>query len=103
MFLDRPVGFRPGGEPGAARVLVRVIARREPLIRLERGDPEVFGRECGALRHRGVGVAESQDVAARDERIGRLVPKLGPAARIGDQPVPAAQWVDHPLRLRFPA
>jgi hypothetical protein len=45
--LDRAVGFRPSGEPGTAGVLVRVIARREPLIGPVRGDPQVLG---GALR-----------------------------------------------------
>ena len=42
--LDRAVGLRAGGESGAAAVLVRVIARWEPLIGLERGDPQMFDR-----------------------------------------------------------
>src|ERR1700722_12287064 len=39
--LDRAVRFGPGREPGAARVLVRVIACRVALIGMEPGDPQM--------------------------------------------------------------
>src|SRR5260370_3768813 len=71
--LDRAVGFRPGGEPGATRVLVRVIACREPLIGMEGGDPQVLRREYGALVRRRVGVTEREHAGARDELVGGLV------------------------------
>jgi hypothetical protein len=83
--LDRAISFRPSGEPGTAGVLVRVIARREPLIGPVKGDPQVLGRECGPPGHRGGGMAESQDVTAGDELLGRLMPHFGPVARV-DQP-----------------
>ena len=101
--LDRAVGLRPWPAVQLARVLVGVITRREPLIGMVRGDPQVPGRECGALGHRGVGVAEQQDVAAGDKLVRGLMPEFVPVAPIGDQPVPAAQRVDHALCLRLPA
>src|SRR5690242_15930469 len=78
--LDRAVSFGPGRQPGAARVLVGVVACREALIRLVRGNPQMLRRECGTLGHRGVGVAESQDVAAWNELVARLVPEPAPVA-----------------------
>ena len=84
-------------------MLVGIVARRESFVGMVGGDPQMPGREGGALGHRRVGIAEQQDVAAGDKLVRGLMPESVPAAPIGDHPVPAAQRVDHALSLRFPA
>ena len=52
------VGRGPGRQVIPARMLVRVIPGREPLIGIVGGDPQVPGGELGPPHHVGVGLAE---------------------------------------------
>ena len=71
---DAAVGLRPLGQAVAAGVLVRVIARREPFLGMERRDPEVLGQEARPLEHRRAGLGERKHVLSRGRADRRLAP-----------------------------
>jgi len=55
VILERRVVPHVGGQTGAARVLVRILAGRIALARIVARDPEVPGHEGGALGDGGLG------------------------------------------------
>src|SRR5438309_4047478 len=55
LVLQLAVALDELRQTGASRVLVRVVARREHLIGVVFGDPEVLGRELRSLNRQGVG------------------------------------------------
>ncbi len=63
--VEVAVGGRPGGQPGAAGVRVGVVAGGEALGVVERGGPQVLGRERRTTVHGGVRLRHEHRPALR--------------------------------------
>src|SRR5271165_1534065 len=100
--LQRAVGGGPRGQPVPAGVLVGVVAGREALVGVVRGDPQVFGGELGPPDHVAVGLVERQHTVLGHELVGHRITQTVRPIRVGDPPVASDPSVGQPLRLRLP-
>ena len=90
-------------QPGPARMLVRIVASRVPLARIEARHPEMLGHEAGALDHLRLGRREGQDVLAGHQLVADGLAQPVLHRRIDDLPEAPGQRVDDPLGLGLAA
>ena len=97
--LERRVVAHVGRQPGAAGVLVRVLAGGVALARIVARDPEVPGHEAGALRDGGLRPRERQHVLARHQLVGDRLAETVPHRGVHDLPEAPGERVEDPLGL----
>src|SRR5438067_13277907 len=98
-IVDRTVVARAFRQPGAARVQVRVLARRVALLPAIRRHPQMLADEAGPLADRRIRLREREGRLCRQQAVSDRIAKPVAHTRIYHRPPPYGGGSDPPLSL----